>query len=59
VSLLERAEASWVVMTNGKLWRLYSPRAHSRASNYYEIDLEEALGQAAHPSGPAEGFRYF
>jgi hypothetical protein len=46
-------------MTNGRLWRLYSPRAHSRASNYYEIDLEEALGQAAHPSGPAEGFRYF
>ena len=59
VSLLERAEAPWVVMTNGRLWRLYSPRAHSRASNYYEIDLEEALGQAAHPSGPAEGFRYF
>ena len=40
VSLLERAEAPWV-MTNGRLWRLYSPRAHSRASNYYEIDLEE------------------
>lgn len=59
VSLLERAEAPWVVMTNGRLWRLYSPRAQSRASNYYEIDLEEALGQPAHPSGPAEGFRYF
>ena len=59
VSLLERGEAPWVVMTNGRLWRLYSPRAHSRASNYYEIDLEEALGQPAHPSGPAEGFRYF
>jgi hypothetical protein len=60
VSLLEKAEASWIVVTNGRLWRLYSPRAQSRASNYYEIELDEALGQIAlHPSGPAEGFRYF
>ena len=60
VSLLEKAEAPWIVVTNGRLWRLYSPRAQSRASNYYEIELDEALGQIAlHPSGPAEGFRYF
>jgi Eco57I restriction-modification methylase/TaqI-like C-terminal specificity domain len=60
VSLLEKAEALWIVVTNGRLWRLYSPRAQSRASNYYEIELDEALGQIAlHPSGPAEGFRYF
>jgi type I restriction-modification system DNA methylase subunit len=60
VSLLEKAEAPWIVVTNGRLWRLYSPRAQSRASNYYEIELDEASGQIAlHPSGPAEGFRYF
>jgi hypothetical protein len=60
VSLLEKAEAPWIFVTNGRLWRLYSPRAQSRASNYYEIELDEALGQIAlHPSGPAEGFRYF
>ncbi len=60
VSLLEKAEAPWIVLTNGRLWRLYSPRAQSRASNYYEIEIDEALGQITlHPSGPAEGFRYF
>jgi hypothetical protein len=60
VSLLEKAETPWIVVTNGRLWRLYSSRAQSRASNYYEIELDEALGQIAlHPSGPAEGFRYF
>ena len=37
-------------MTNGRLWRLYSPRAQSRASNYYEIELEEALGADRAPS---------
>jgi hypothetical protein len=30
-------------MTNGKLWRLYSATTSNKATNYYEIDLEEAL----------------
>ena len=55
VSLLERAEAPWAIVTNGKVWRLYSVKAHSRATNYYEIDLEEALAS----SDPNEFFRYF
>jgi len=33
VSLLERGDAPWVIVTNGRLWRLYSRRAHSRATN--------------------------
>jgi hypothetical protein len=37
------------------VWRLYSVKAHSRATNYYEIDLEEALAS----SDPNEFFRYF
>lgn len=57
VSLLEAGEAPWVIMTNGKLWRLYSQHARSRATSYYEIDLEEAL--AANAAAPAEAFRYF
>ena len=60
VSLLEKGEAPWAMVTNGKLWRLYSQRTHSRSTNYYEIDLEEVLAhvgpQAAHA---AESFRYF
>ncbi|MBI3303667.1 MAG: hypothetical protein HYZ72_16505, partial [Deltaproteobacteria bacterium] len=60
VSLLKNGEAPWVLMTNGKLWRLYAQHTHSRATNYYEIDLEEVLAQAGpHTADPAEAFRYF
>lgn len=55
VTLLEAGEAPWAVVTNGKVWRLYSARTHSRATNYYEIDLEETLAMA----DPQEAFRYF
>ncbi len=44
VSLLENSPAPWVIVTNGKLWRLYSATASNKATNYYEVDLEEALG---------------
>ena len=44
VSLLESPDAPpWVIVTNGKLWRLYSATASNKATNYYEVDLEEAL----------------
>jgi len=56
VSLLEREDApEWAIVTNGKTWRLYWARAHSRATNYYEIDLEETM---ASPE-PDLAFRYF
>ncbi len=60
VSLLEKGEAGWIVVTNGRLWRLYSQRTHARATNYYEIDLDEVLSQSG-PHAPeiAESFRYF
>jgi hypothetical protein len=60
VTLLENGEAPWVVVTNGRLWRLYAQRTYARATNYYEIDLEEVLAQAGpHVPDPAESFRYF
>jgi hypothetical protein len=43
VSLLEAQIAPWVIVTNGKLWRLYSATASNKATNYYEVDLEEAV----------------
>lgn len=43
VSLLEAQVVPWVIVTNGKLWRLYSSTASNKATNYYEIDLEEAI----------------
>ena len=60
VSLLERGEAPWAIVTNGRIWRLYSQKTHSRATNYYEIDLEEILAQTGHlANDPALSFRYF
>ncbi|MEW6300326.1 MAG: hypothetical protein AB1671_21745 [Thermodesulfobacteriota bacterium] len=60
VTLLEKGEAPWVVVTNGRLWRLYAQRTHARATNYYEIDLEEILTQAGPDlPDPGESFRYF
>jgi hypothetical protein len=55
VSLLEQGIADWVIVTNGKLWRLYSTKAHAKATNYYELDLEEVLAQHV----PHEAFRFF
>ena len=55
VTVLQAGGAPWVIVTNGKLWRLYSARTHSRSTNYYEIDLEETLAM----DDPNEAFRYF
>src|SRR5713101_811297 len=57
VTLLDSGEADWAIVTNGKTWRLYSAKAHSRATNYYEIDLEETLAQS--PAHLEYAFRYF
>src|SRR5579883_150667 len=57
VRLLDSGQANWAIVTNGKIWRLYSARAHSRATNYYEIDLEETLALPA--ATIEEGFHYF
>lgn len=43
VNVLARAAAPWVIVTNGKIWRLYSATADNKVSNTYEIDLEEAV----------------
>ena len=32
-----------MIATNGKTWRLYAAAADNKATNYYEVDLEEAF----------------
>jgi hypothetical protein len=60
VSLLEKNEAPWVIVTNGRLWRLYARQTHSRATNYYELDAEELLSDTGAPvADVGEAFRYF
>ncbi|NLE40121.1 MAG: hypothetical protein GX621_19065, partial [Pirellulaceae bacterium] len=58
VSALDEGVADWIIVTNGRQWRLYSRRAHSRATNFYEVDLLEAL-VASGDTDPNEAFRYW
>ena len=58
VTALDAGTADWIVVTNGRLWRLYSRQAHARATNFYEVDLVEAL-TASGDTDPNEAFRYF
>jgi hypothetical protein len=58
VTALDNGLADWVVVTNGRLWRLYGKHAHARATNFYEVDLPEALIASA-DTDPNEAFRYF
>lgn len=58
VSLLESGVADWVIVTNGRLWRLYCKSAHSRSTNFYEVDLPDVL-IASGLSDPNEAFRYW
>jgi len=58
VTALDDGIADWIIVTNGRLWRLYSRRAHARATNFYEVDLVEAL-TASGDTDPNEAFRYW
>lgn len=58
VSALEDGVADWIIVTNGRVWRLYWRQAHSRATNFYEVDLPEAL-VASGDTDPNEAFRYW
>jgi hypothetical protein len=58
VTALDEGTARWVIVTNGRLWRIYSRQAHARATNFYEVDLVEAL-TASGDTDPNEAFRYW
>lgn len=58
VTALDAGIADWIIVTNGRLWRLYSRQAHARATNFYEVDLVEAL-TASGDTDPNEAFRYW
>jgi hypothetical protein len=58
VTALDHGLADWIVVTNGRLWRLYGKHAHARSTNFYEVDLPEAL-TASGDTDPNEAFRYF
>lgn len=43
VTALDEGLADWIIVTNGRHWRLYGKQAHARSTNFYEVDLIEAL----------------
>ena len=58
VAAIEEGHADWAIVTNGRLWRLYSRQAHARSTNFYEVDLIEALNVSGE-TDPNEAFRYW
>lgn len=43
VSYLTGTRAEWGILTNGRVWRLYSREVSSTASEFYEVDLGEVF----------------
>jgi len=54
VNYLIGTGVDWGIMTNGRLWRLHYRQASSTATEFYEVDLVEAL-----ESGDLERLKYF
>jgi hypothetical protein len=50
---LSNTRQNWGILTNGRLWRLYSSKSHSPLGNYYEVDLVQLL------EAPVEMLKYF
>lgn len=51
---LTSTQQRWGILTNGRLWRLYSTKSHVPLGNYYQIDLIQLLDNA-----PQESLKYF
>jgi hypothetical protein len=53
VSYLVGTRAPWGILTNGRVWRLYSREVSSTASEFYEVDLATIFSPP--PAGGMEG----
>jgi type I restriction-modification system DNA methylase subunit len=51
---LTGTKQNWGILTNGRLWRLYSSKSHLPLGNYYQVDLVQLLEEA-----PVEALKYF
>ena len=50
---LTGTKQTWGILTNGRLWRLYTARSHMPLGNYYQVDLLQLLER------PDEDLIYF
>lgn len=37
----ELSNNNWVMLTNGRIWRMYSSKVSSASTNYFEVDLDQ------------------
>lgn len=37
----ELSNHEWVMLTNGRIWRMYSSKVSSASTNYFEVDLDQ------------------
>lgn len=51
---LTGTKQNWGILTNGRLWRLYSTKSHLPLGNYYQVDIVKLLEEA-----PTETLKYF
>ena len=51
---LTGTKQSWGILTNGRIWRLYSTKSHLPLGNYYQVDLVQLLEEA-----PLQALKYF
>jgi type I restriction-modification system DNA methylase subunit len=51
---LTGTKQNWGILTNGRLWRLYSSKSHLPLGNYYQVDIVKLLEEA-----PIENLKYF
>jgi hypothetical protein len=49
VSYLVGTRCPWGILTNGRVWRLYSREVSSTASEFYEVDLGTIFTSPPHP----------
>lgn len=59
VDIHSDSRVQWAMLTNGRKWRLFWQRAPSRATNYYEVDLIDALQNPHFQSRDFARFQYF
>lgn len=53
INYLIGAQQDWGILTNGRLWRLYSLKSHDHLGDYYQVDMVQLL------EAPEEKLKYF
>ncbi len=43
ISYLTGTQKNWGILTNGRLWRLYTLKSHMPIGNYYQVDIVDLL----------------